>query len=49
MKTHSAAKSVETTLVEEVQELGHYPNKFKRPTNDKERAENNLADSVSKA
>ena len=49
MKAHSAAKSVETSLIEQVRGLGHYPKRFDRPANDEERVENNLADRVSKA
>ena len=49
MKAHSAAKSVRTSLVDRVQQLGRYPKTFHRPANAEERAENNLADRVSKA
>ena len=49
MKAHSAAKSVGTSLVDMVRQLGHYPKRFHRPANDQERAENVLADRVSKA
>ena len=49
MKPHSAAKSVETSLIEQVRGLRHYPKRFEMLANDKERAENNLATRVSKA
>jgi hypothetical protein len=35
------------TLVEQVEQLGHYPKRFKKPTTDKERAENYLAKMIS--
>ena len=48
MKAHSAAKSVETSLVEQVRGLGHYPKRFDRLSSDEARAEDNLAQRVSR-
>ena len=36
------------TLVEQVEQLGHYPKRFKTPATDEERAENSLAMNISK-
>ena len=47
MKTHSAAKFVETNLVDMVENLDHYPKRFHRPANDEEIAEDKLARRVS--
>ena len=46
----NAAGSAErpATLVDKVKQLGHYPKRFKKPKTDKERAENSLADKISK-
>ena len=33
---------------QQVEQLGHYPKRFKTPTTDKERAENSLAKKISK-
>ena len=35
-------------ILEQVEQLGHYPKRFKKPTTDKERAENSLAEEISK-
>ena len=49
MKANSAGKPVGSSLLDMVRQLGHYPKRFHRPANDQERAENVLADRVSKA
>ena len=36
------------TLVDKVKQLGHYPKRFQKPATDKERAENSLAEKISK-
>jgi len=36
------------TLLEQVEQLGHYPKRFEKPATDKERTENSLADKISK-
>ena len=36
------------TLLEQVKQLGHYPKRFEKPATDKERAENSLAEKISK-
>ena len=35
------------TLLERVEQLGHYPKRIKKPTTDGERAENSLASRIS--
>ena len=35
-------------ILEQVEQLGHYPKRFKKPTTDKERAESSLAMTISK-
>ena len=35
------------TLLEQVEQLGHYPKRYKNPATDKERAENSLAKKIS--
>ena len=49
MKANSATKPVETSLVDMVRQLGHYPSRLGRPANDKERAEDNLLYSLNSA
>ena len=36
------------TLLEQVEQLGHYPNRYKNPKTDEEHAENSLAEKISK-
>ena len=36
----SGSAAQPTTFLEQVEQLGHYPKRFKKPTTDKERAEN---------
>ena len=44
----SGSAAQPATLLEQVEQLGHYPKRFKKPTTDKERAENSLAKKISK-
>ena len=44
-----AAKLVESSLITEVRELGHYPKRHKRPADDAQRAENSLAKRLAKS
>ena len=47
--SHSVAKPVESSLLSEVRQLGHYPKRYKRPADDAQTAENSLAMRLSKA
>ena len=44
----SGSAAQPATLLEQVEQLGHYPKRFKKPTTDTERAENSLAKKISK-
>ena len=44
----SGSAAQPTTFLEQVEQLGHYPTRFKKPRTDKERLENSLADKISK-
>ena len=44
----SGSAAQPATLLEQVEQLGHYPKRFKTATTDKERAENSLAKKISK-
>ena len=43
----SGSAAQPATLLEQVEQLGHYPKRFKKPTTDRERAENYLAKRIS--
>ena len=44
----SGSAAQPATLLEQVEQLGHYPKRYKNPATDEERAENSLADKMSK-
>ena len=44
----SGSAAPPATLLEQVEQLGHYPKRCKKPKTDKERTENSLADKISK-
>ena len=44
----SGSAAQPATLLEQVEQLGHYPKRFEKPTTDKDRAENSLAEKISK-
>ena len=43
----SSSAAQPATLLEQVEQLGHYPNRLKKPPTDRERAENSLAVRIS--
>ena len=49
MKAHSAGKPEESSLVDMVRKLGHYPRRYKDPADDAQKAEDSLAQRLCKS